>query len=66
MSPEMYCCCTKQSSLIFVYEDKSVWGICETHFLSLEHRVFVKNVIHIATRKLHKPQEIFKEVIPAQ
>ena len=65
MSPEMHCCCKKQSSWIFVYEDNSIWGICETHFLSLEHRMFVKHVLHIGTRQQHNPKDLFKEKVSA-
>lgn len=62
MSTEMLKCCKKQPSWVFVYENKSVWGICDTHFKSDEHRVFVKFVINVKTRKSSKPEEIFKEV----
>ena len=62
MSPEM-CCCEKQSSWIFVYENKEIWGICDTHFKSIEHRAFVKFVINIETRKSVTPDKIFKEIV---
>jgi len=63
MSPEMYCCCKMQSSWIFVYENKQVWGICENHFASDAHRLFVKNVINIQTNTLYSPDEIFSKIL---
>lgn len=65
MYPEVRCCCKAQSSWIFVYENKSPRGICDKHFESENHRLFVKAVINIATGQSFTPDKIFKE-IPAQ
>jgi len=66
MSPEMCCCCTKQPSWIFVYENKDPRGICSEHFDSSKHRLFVTHVINFESAKCFTPEEIFKEAIPAQ
>ena len=52
-----------QSSWIFVYTNKQVWGICENHFEFDAHRLFVKNVINIQTNTLYSPDEIFCKVL---
>ncbi len=52
-----------QSSWIFVYSNKQVWGICENHFTSDAHQLFVKHVINIQTKTLYTPDEIFSEIL---
>jgi len=52
-----------QSSWIFVYSNKQVWGICENHFTSDAHRLFVKHVINIQTKTLYTPDEIFNKIL---
>lgn len=61
MSPEM-CCCESQSSWLFVYENKEPRGICDIHFKSPNHRLFVKNVINVESAEMFLPEEIFKEI----
>ncbi len=62
MSPEMRCCCKNQPSWIFVYENKEPRGICDVHFKSDKHRLFVKQVINFESAEIFTPQEIFKEI----
>ncbi len=63
MTFEISCCCAVESTWIFVYENKIVWGICDKHFESIDHRYHVKYVIDIKTGKLLSPSEIFIEVV---
>jgi len=62
MASEMHCCCNKQSSWIFVYENKEPRGVCDIHFKSKNHRLFVKHVINFESAKLFSPEEIFEEI----
>jgi len=63
MAPEMYCCCIKQPTWIFIYENGRISGICNDDFTSDDHRCFVKLIINLETRKKYLPSEIFKEIL---
>jgi hypothetical protein len=63
MYPELYSCCKKQPSWIFVYENNTVYNICKGHFTSVAHREFVKYIINLETGTSYLPSQVFVEVL---
>ncbi len=59
MQPQMHGCCEMTPSWIFVYENSTIFAICETHFESDAHRCFVTDVIDYDTGKRYLPAILF-------
>lgn len=63
MYNDMHCCCTNQPTWIFVYEHKEPRGICDEHFISKNHRLFVKHIINFESAEMFSPEKIFEELV---
>lgn len=63
MQPDIFSCCkdaTQKAPWIFVYENLDVYSICDVHFTSEAHRLFVQYAIEMKTpSKLLLPKQIF-------
>ena len=54
-------CCESEPTWIFVYENDTIFGICDEDFTSQSYRLKVKRVIKINTRQEFAPEKIFGE-----
>ena len=54
-------CCDCKPTWIFIYENGTIFGICDDDFTSESYRLKVSRVIKINTRQEFAPEKIFGE-----